>query len=97
MVCTHQSHVTPLQYEWLRMPSDLQNAPKIYQRPVDNALYGYLKIGKGLPRGGKIDVVKEGERETDRQPSILGGDPTSTISLHWQDRGILYTRRWKEC
>ena len=32
-------------FEWLRMPFGLKNAPQIYQRLIDNALYGYLKIG----------------------------------------------------
>ena len=32
-------------FEWLRMPFELKNAPQIYQRLIDNALYGYLKIG----------------------------------------------------
>ena len=42
---------------WLRMPFGLKNAPQIYQRLIDNALYGFLKIGErsesitaGLPK-----------------------------------------------
>ena len=31
-------------FEWLRMPFGLKNAPQIYQRLIDNALYGYLTI-----------------------------------------------------
>ena len=64
-------------FEWLRMPFGLKNAPQIYQRLIDNALYGYLKIGNdpklddsGSPR--LIDVFTEGEPEDDHKPSILG-------------------------
>ena len=32
-------------FEWLRMPFGLKNSPQINQRLIDNALYGYLKIG----------------------------------------------------
>ncbi|GMF52889.1 unnamed protein product [Phytophthora fragariaefolia] len=34
-------------FEWLRMPFGLKNAPMIYQRMIDNALWGY-----GQPKGG---------------------------------------------
>ena len=32
-------------FEWLRTPFGLKNASQIYQRLIDNALYGFLKIG----------------------------------------------------
>ena len=38
-------------FEWLRMPFRLKNAPQIYQRLIDNAIYGYMKIGT------KSDVI----------------------------------------
>ena len=59
-------------FEWLHMPFGIKNAPQIYQRLIDNALYGYLKIGGNTLSEGKTDVFKEGEPETDRRPSILG-------------------------
>ncbi|GMG17587.1 unnamed protein product [Phytophthora fragariaefolia] len=34
-------------FEWLRMPFGLKNAPMIYQRLIDNALWGYVQ-----PKGG---------------------------------------------
>jgi hypothetical protein len=36
-------------FEWLRMPFGLKNAPMIYQRLIDNALWGYVQ-----PRGGWV-------------------------------------------
>ena len=30
---------------WFRLPFGLKNAPQIYQRFIDKALYGYLEIG----------------------------------------------------
>ncbi|OWY94955.1 reverse transcriptase [Phytophthora megakarya] len=32
--------------EWSHMPFGLKNAPQIYQRLVDNASYGILKISR---------------------------------------------------
>ena len=64
-------------FEWLRMPLGLKNAPQIYQRYIDNALYGYLKIGArsemitaGSPK--LTDVFTDGEPDTDPKPSVLG-------------------------
>ncbi|GMF40250.1 unnamed protein product [Phytophthora lilii] len=34
-------------FKWLRMPLGLKNAPMIYQRMIDNALWGYVQ-----PKGG---------------------------------------------
>ena len=45
--------VTPLGlFEWLRMPFGLKNAPQIYQRLLDNALYGFLRIPPGADSEG---------------------------------------------
>uniref|UniRef100_A0AAV1VD68 RNA-directed DNA polymerase n=1 Tax=Peronospora matthiolae TaxID=2874970 RepID=A0AAV1VD68_9STRA len=86
--------VTPFGlFEWLRMPFGLKNAPQIYQRLVDNALYGYLKIGQRSASDGPIDVFKDGEPETDRRPSILGRrsyiDDILIPATSW---GSLYTK-----
>ena len=64
-------------FEWLRMPFGLKNAPQIYQRLIDNALYGYLKIGTSSDSitaelSKPIDVFTEGEPDTDPRPSVLG-------------------------
>ncbi|KAE9053501.1 hypothetical protein PF010_g32884 [Phytophthora fragariae] len=34
-------------FEWLRMPFGLKNTPMIYQRMIDNALWGFVQ-----PKGG---------------------------------------------
>ncbi|KAE9262226.1 hypothetical protein PR003_g33617, partial [Phytophthora rubi] len=34
-------------FEWLRMPFGLKNAPMIYQRMIDDALWGFVQ-----PKGG---------------------------------------------
>ncbi|KAE9303263.1 hypothetical protein PF008_g22272 [Phytophthora fragariae] len=33
-------------FEWNRMPFGLKNAPQIYQRMLDNALYGFTRISR---------------------------------------------------
>ncbi|GMF30453.1 unnamed protein product [Phytophthora fragariaefolia] len=57
---------------WLRMPFGLKNGPQIYQRLVDNALYGHLNISANADSAFPIDVFKDGEPETDQKPSVLG-------------------------
>ena len=70
--------ITPSdQFEWLRMSFGLKNSPQIYQRLIDNTLYGYLTFGENmdLTATGQpklTGVFKEGEPDTDRSPSVLG-------------------------
>uniref|UniRef100_A0AAV1UGK1 Reverse transcriptase domain-containing protein n=1 Tax=Peronospora matthiolae TaxID=2874970 RepID=A0AAV1UGK1_9STRA len=64
-------------YEWLRMPFGLNNVQQIYQRMVDNALYGYLTIGEQRRSSGRevsqpVDVFTHGEPDPHRKPSVLG-------------------------
>ena len=35
-------------FEFFRKPFSFKNAPQINQRLIDNALYGYLKIGENM-------------------------------------------------
>ncbi|KAE8984399.1 hypothetical protein PR003_g23766 [Phytophthora rubi] len=56
-------------FEWLRMPFGLRNAPQIYQRLIDNALYGFLKLTKKDPR---LDVFKHVVPECEERKSVLG-------------------------
>ncbi|POM78676.1 LOW QUALITY PROTEIN: Hypothetical protein PHPALM_3771 [Phytophthora palmivora] len=65
-------------FEWLRMPFGLKNAPMIYQRMVNNALWGYVQ-----PKGGWSEFAKRIRRAeevavTRRQSQ--GGDPTQPPS-----------------
>ena len=67
-------------YEWLRMPFGLKNAPQIYQRLIDNALYGYLKAHAHSSINGNgsdqpIDVFTDGEPEISIAPSVSGRMP----------------------
>ena len=65
--------VTPLGlFEWLRMPFGLKNAPQIYQRLLDNALYGFLRIPPGADSEGQEDLFVSGEPDTRSAPSVLG-------------------------
>nr|KAE8918897.1 hypothetical protein PF009_g30790 [Phytophthora fragariae] len=60
-------------FEWNRMPFGLKNAPQIYQRLIDNALYGYLKISSDDSNDSEPrDVFLTGEAETEQKPSVLG-------------------------
>ena len=91
-------------YEWLRMPFGLKNAPHIYQRLIDNALYGYLKIGtnpdaSSTESSKQIDVFTEGEPGTSQTPYVLGRrsyiddiliPATSWTALYERVEGLLH-------
>ena len=54
-----------------------KNAPQIYQRLIDNALYGYLKIvadpeSSSMKSSERIDMFTEGEPDTSQTLSVLG-------------------------
>uniref|UniRef100_H3H288 Reverse transcriptase domain-containing protein n=1 Tax=Phytophthora ramorum TaxID=164328 RepID=H3H288_PHYRM len=59
-------------FEWTRMPFGLKNAPQIYQRLIDNALYGHFRICAGHDPSEPIDVFDSGEPEPQPRPSVLG-------------------------
>ncbi|KAE9314677.1 hypothetical protein PR003_g19188 [Phytophthora rubi] len=60
-------------FEWNRMPFGLKNTPQIYQRLIDNALYGYLKISADVSNDSEPrDVFLTGEAETKQKSSVLG-------------------------
>jgi hypothetical protein len=59
-------------FEWNRMPFDLKNAPQIYQRLIDNALYGFLRIPPASNQGGPTDLLEGGYPESVGGSSVLG-------------------------
>ncbi|GMF47804.1 unnamed protein product [Phytophthora fragariaefolia] len=61
-------------FEWLRMPFGLKNAPMIYQRMIDNALWGF-----GQPRGG-WSAFAERVRMDEAADTVVGGSPTDTAT-----------------
>ena len=58
------------------MTFGLNNTPQIYQCLIDNAMYGYLKIGAGIIRSRldrhSIDLFTIGDPDTDPRPYVLG-------------------------
>ncbi|OWZ01621.1 LOW QUALITY PROTEIN: reverse transcriptase [Phytophthora megakarya] len=59
-------------FEWSRMPFGLKNDPQIYQRLVDNALYGFLKIPRSGDAGNTTDVFQTGIADDPDRESVLG-------------------------
>ncbi|OWZ11693.1 reverse transcriptase [Phytophthora megakarya] len=59
-------------FEWNRMPFGLKNAPQIYQRMIDNALYGFTRIPKSEDHGSTLDVFEDREPVDPGKPSVLG-------------------------
>ncbi|QQA74033.1 hypothetical protein JAV55_21420 (plasmid) [Bacillus licheniformis] len=63
-------------FEWLRMPFGLKNAPMIYQRMIDNALWGFVQ-----PKGGWFEYsermrLAEEQAKERRGPSAEGSFQT---------------------
>ncbi|KAE9278265.1 hypothetical protein PR003_g28575, partial [Phytophthora rubi] len=56
-------------FEWDRMPFGLKNAPQIYQRMLDNALYGFTRI----PRLEGDPVLKQPDPEA--SPDLIPSEP----------------------
>ncbi|GMF31633.1 unnamed protein product [Phytophthora fragariaefolia] len=69
--------VCPLgHFEWLRMPFGLKNAPMIYQRMIDNALWGFVQ-----PKGGwrvLADRMQAAEERADKSRQRRNEE-----SMHW--------------
>ncbi|GMF30387.1 unnamed protein product [Phytophthora fragariaefolia] len=61
-------------FEWLRMPFRLKNAPMIYPRMTDNALWGFVQ-----PRGG-WSAFAERVRTAEAADTADGGSPTDTVT-----------------
>ncbi|GMF52944.1 unnamed protein product [Phytophthora fragariaefolia] len=70
-------------FNGVQMPFGLKNAPVIYQRMIDNALWGFVQ-----PRGG-WSAVAERVRTAEAADSADGGPPTATAT-HSRTRGDMF-------
>ncbi|GMF28752.1 unnamed protein product [Phytophthora fragariaefolia] len=61
-------------FVWLRMPVGLKKAPMIYQRMIDNALWGFVQ-----PQGG-WSAFAERVRTAEAADTADGGSPTDTVT-----------------
>ncbi|POM74719.1 Reverse transcriptase [Phytophthora palmivora] len=59
-------------FEWNRMPFSLKNAPQIYQRLIDNALYGVTRVPPPGSDPRSTDVFEVGEVDDPGKPSVIG-------------------------
>ncbi|GMF33631.1 unnamed protein product [Phytophthora fragariaefolia] len=66
-------------FEWLRMPFGLKNAPMIYQRMIDNALWWFVQ-----PRGG-WSAFAERVRMAEAADASACGSPTNA-AIHGRTR-----------
>ncbi|POM72330.1 Reverse transcriptase [Phytophthora palmivora] len=59
-------------FEWNRMSFGLKNAPQIYQRLIDNAMYGFTRIPPPESDPRSTDVFEVGEADDPGKPSVIG-------------------------
>jgi ribonuclease HI len=63
-------------FEWRRMPFGLKNAPMIYQRMIDNALWGFVKPKDGwmknVNHGVYQELLKEAEENLEKEMEEAG-------------------------
>ncbi|POM61233.1 reverse transcriptase [Phytophthora palmivora] len=59
-------------FERNRMPFGLKNAPLIYQRLLDNTVYGFLQGTQDQDRSDRKDIFETGEPDLERNESVLG-------------------------
>ncbi|OWZ02052.1 reverse transcriptase [Phytophthora megakarya] len=85
--------VTPFGlFEWNRMPFGLKNAPQIYQRMIDNALYGFTRIPKSDDHGSMADVFEDGVPVDPGRPSVLDRSYIDDILIPANSWDQLYDR-----
>ncbi|POM76567.1 Reverse transcriptase [Phytophthora palmivora] len=70
-------------FEWNRMPFGLKNAPQIYQRLLDNALYGFLKVTQDQDRSDRKDVFETGEPDLERNETSIYIDDILVTGRSW--------------
>ncbi|GMF36978.1 unnamed protein product [Phytophthora fragariaefolia] len=61
-------------FEWLRMPFGLKNAPMIYQRKIDNALWGFVQPRRGW------SAFAERVQTAEAADTTVCGSPTDTVT-----------------
>ncbi|POM71251.1 Hypothetical protein PHPALM_12202 [Phytophthora palmivora] len=77
-------------FEWLRMSFGLKNAPMIYQRMIDNALWGYVQSKGGWAKFSSR--IRRAEEVAATQRQNQGGDltrPPSSLTKFAADNRAL--------
>ncbi|OWY96540.1 hypothetical protein PHMEG_00033169 [Phytophthora megakarya] len=85
-------------FEWLRMPFGLKNAPTIYQRMIDNALWGFVQPKGGCER--YAERIKRADKAAKHQRSLDDDSDftlTTTRTKFEADRQASRHRNWIRC
>lgn len=85
-------------FQWLRMPQGLKNAPQIYQRMLDNAIWRFVR-----PRGGWDCEATDNNEDGTEGDIFSHGEPDDShpgpvfLRRSYIDDIAFGTRTWNEC
>lgn len=88
-------------FQWTRMPFGLKNAPQIYQRLLDNALYGFLQLTSPESDRPDADVFAHGIPVPVSTESVIRRrsyiDDILLGASSWDDLCVLLDRLMEAC
>ncbi|POM77680.1 Reverse transcriptase, partial [Phytophthora palmivora] len=83
-------------FEWNRMPFGLKNAPQIYQRLIDNALYGFTRIPPPGSDPRSTNVFEVGEADDPGKQSSVYRDYAIYAAVLYELREVDFAAMSKD-
>jgi hypothetical protein len=86
-------------FQWLRMPQGLKNAPQIYQRMIDNALWGGVRPKYGWERGDEYDTDANGVAKDMFVDGVIEASTNLPVVKRrsYIDDFAFHAKTWEQC